>query len=486
METNLETEVKTEVINGADTEIKAEPKKPRSSWPLWIRILAIFLAVLMVAQLVLMNASNIKFSADDFEDQESSDIAKYLTGTDEYLTADRLQRMRAVMYTLKKPETFDEYSLFASVSIADGDYDNAIKYLDSCISLYEGNDTGLGNLYIKQGCLWALKGDWDKASDIIQKGIDLNPANDTGILMLAESYLRKGDYEKSIENMEKYAAVGTMEASQYMAVATMQFALERYEESVENCTKALESDGCDKAAVHYLRAQAYYMLGDYVKAVADAQASIDNGGDAGECLLLIAMCSESSDDYASALEAYLKMIKDGPQDQSIYEQAARCAYVIDDYESLEYISTEAIKQFTTDDESAAEFKQWLGIAQLELGKFAEAEENLTAVIEQSGGAEELYYLRGLCRLSTENYEGAEEDFTKSVMNEELMDESLYNRAICRIQLNDAEGAAEDLQTVLDRDCDKEVVSMTFELLGIDENEYRKAVAEENAAAEKSD
>ena len=452
--------------------------KPKSTWPLYVRIIAALLVILLIGELALSNMASVKFNASKYADTEYSEAAEYLEENDEYISSTKLERMRAVVRTLQTPKTYEQYFLFASVAIADGDYAKAVEYLKKCIELYEGeDDKELSELYIKCGCLWALQGDWDMAAEELKKGLELDPSNADGQLMIAEVYLRTENYEKALEYMELYEKENPLDASQYIAVATMQFSLGRYAEAVNSCDLAMEQENCDKASVLYLRAQCYYMMEEYDKAQSDSERCYDEGGDELETKLLGAMCCENRGDLRGALDCYRSMIDAGLQDQSLYERAVSCAYSLDDYESMASVSASALEKLELDENSALDFKKWLGIAQLELENYADAEKNLSAYIDADDSVKELFYLRGLCRLSIEDYAGAEKDFTESMTQEDIQDESQYNRAVCRLQLEDSKGAAADFEEILTRNKDPQVIAMVYDLLGLTEEDIESLTAE---------
>ena len=134
------------------------------------------------------------------------------------------------------------------------------------------------------------------------------------------------------------------------------------------------------------------------------------------------------------------------------------------------VSASALEKLELEESSVLDFKKWLGIAQLELENYADAEKNLSAYLAADDSLKELFYLRGLCRLSIEDYKGAEEDFTEAMSQEDIQDESQYNRAICRLQLEDSKGAAADFEEILNRGKDPEVIAMVYDLLGLTEED----------------
>jgi len=139
-------------------------KKPVSKWPLWVRLLSLFLVFIMVAEMVLMGASRVKFSSSNYEDSDYEKAAEYLEENDEYLTASNLKRMRDLIKLVGKPKTYEEYSLFASVAIADEDYTKAEGYLRGAVERYEGEPKAHADLIVKLGCICAMNDEWTTAS----------------------------------------------------------------------------------------------------------------------------------------------------------------------------------------------------------------------------------------------------------------------------------------------------------------------------------
>lgn len=442
-----------------------ENPKPKSRYNLFFRILAGFLAVLMVAQVSLFNASSVTFFRDKFAGTEYETAAEYLAENDDYLNASRLQRMRDYIRSIGTPSTYEDYSVCASVAIADEKYDDAISYLTSAIGMFNGPAEERGGLMVKLGCLYGMTGNWAQAKRELEGAVKLNTMDASGWLMLAESSLRTGEYARALDAMQTYSEMVPLDVTQLTAVAAMQLSLGRGADAVETCTAALDMEGCNRAEVLYSRAQGYLLQGDLEKANEDIQAIQELDTDAVDVRVLEAVSLDAAKDYAGALEKYTAVLKDQPENLAIYEQAIQCAYLAEDYAAMVTLGSEAL-ELPVEEASAATLKKWVGIAQLELGEYETALNLLTDYLAVDDGAGEVHYLRALCSMALMDFESAVADFTAAAQTEGLTDECLYNRALCYIETGNAKKATADFEEILVRNQNPEVVRLTMELLDI--------------------
>ena len=466
-----------------DEEIKKneEPKKNGESKkdaskarPYIIRITAAVLATLMVLELVLLNASAIRFRKDDYADSELETAANYVNENDEYLTADRLERMQAVLRSVGTPKTFDDYNLAASRAIADEKYEDAARDLENAIRLFEGEPEDLAALYVKLGCVYALQSDWETARSRFETATKRDASNADAWLMLAESCLQAEDYAAALDAMAVYGEMAELTGSQYEAIAVMQLQQECCAEAIETCNKALALPDANAATLYSIRSQAWLALGDAEKAALDAESSIAAGNADSDVKLLAAAGRHAAGDYTGALKLYRELLNEGQGSQDLYRQSVECAYLAGDYEAVAELCREvlglpedAAEAPETVDEQKIEFFKWLGVSLLESERYAEAETYLTVFLEHTEPTAEGLFLRGLCRLAQEQYESAAQDFTDAMTEESLLDECLYNRAVCYMYLDQAEKATADFQQVIDRNADPDVIALTCKLLDID-------------------
>ena len=448
---------------------KKETEKPRKGgkWRILIRVIAATLAVLMLLEVALFNASTVRFLREKYAESEYEDLADYLAEDDTYMNSSRLERMGAVLESLKTPVGYEDYAMAASIAIANVDYAKAAEHLVKCIELYDGDGAGLAELEVKLGCVYGLLDDWESACAAFEQAVASDAANTNGWLLLSESQIRLENYEKALDAVMTYRTLADLSAAQLLAVAEIQMMLGKIEDVRNTCTEALAMDDCDLAEAYYTRAQANYLLDDIQAAVADLKACMAAGNDSVDAKKMLAVCSDSLGDYGTALTYYRELIGAGETDPVIFEQAVQSAYLQDDYNTQATLAEQAIQTFG--DDASVVFYKWLGVAQIELNDYSGAEENLTRYLDNAEDGGEMFYLRGLARLAQEDFSGAESDFTAVIeRTEALLDESLYNRGLCRLYLENAEGAAEDFQTILDRDANPEMIALVKELLELEE------------------
>ena len=430
-----------------------------------MRLIALILAVLLIGEIILSNTVAVSFSSQKYADSEYEQPAEYIEQNDEYLTADALSRMRAVVSLLGEPKTYDQFSLFASVAIADEEYAKAADYLLRAVELYPGDDKGLAAVYIKIGCLRALDEKWKDAASLFGKAITLDNTNPSAYLMLCETYLKLGDHEKALSSLETYASLTEPSAEEFDALIQLQIELGKLEDALASCDRA-EKNGLPEASnITLYRAQILYLKGDTKNALAEAERCRSEGADPVRACALIALCSEETGDYQKAVSACQELIDSGAADLAVYQQAAQDAYLLSDYPAVIRLSEEALEKFGESTDTLV-FKKWLGIAYFQTNEPEKAEKNLTAMIESGDPMPELNYLRGICEMGSEKYEEAISDFTASLASEELVDDALYNRALCYIKLDNTDAAALDFQEVIDRNKAPETIGLICDLLGI--------------------
>ena len=450
------------------------PKKPLFSKK--IRVIALILAVLLVGEIILSNTVAVNFSSQKYADSEYEQPAEYIEQNDEYLTAGTLSRMRAVVSLLGEPKTYDQFSLFASVAIADEEYAKATDYLLQAVELYPGDDKGLAAVYIKIGCLRALDEKWKDAASLFEKAIALDETNPSAHLMQCETYLKLGDHEKALSALETYASLTEPSAEEFDALIQLQIEQGKLNDALAACDRAEKNGPPEGTNITLYRAQLLYLQGDTEKALAEAERCRQEGADPVRACALIALCSEETGDYQKAVSACQELIDEGTADLAIYQQAAQDAYLLSDYPAVIRFSEEALQKFG-DSADTLVFKKWLGIAYFQTNEPEKAEKNLTAMIESGDPMPELNYLRGICEMGSEKYEEAIADFTASLSSEELMDDALYNRALCYIRLDDTDSAALDFQEVIDRNKAPETIGLICDLLGITPEQLEQSRSE---------
>ncbi len=430
---------------------------------IWIRILALFLALLFVVELILAGLARVNYSAADYKDGELENMAVYIEENDAYLSSGFLSRMREVAQTLKTPQSFEEFYLLASVHIADQDYKQASEDLEQCITMYTGDDSGLAELLLKQGCLKALDDRWEEAQRYFQRATELDGTADQQWMLLAESAFRNSDYEKCISALKKCEELTSLTPKQYTLLISAALDTADYDEALRASAAALKQEDCDKGTVYYLRARAYYALEDYEAARAEATAALEAGGTYYDNMYLKAATYEREKDYNAILSILMEMLDAGVDDDTLLEKALQCALETDNFEAEEKLIPQILATDITEERYTA-LLTTLAIARLTLAKYAEAEETIDGYLSEHEPTAQLLYLRGICRMNLEEYLDASEDFSAVIEQNTLVDESRYNRAVCYLHLERDYYAIADLNEVITRNRNTELVKQATELL----------------------
>ena len=219
---------------------EAAPQKPFFSKK--IRVIALVLALLLFGEIVFSSSVAVSFSSKKYADTELETPAEYIERNDDYLTAGTLSRMRAAVRLLGEPKDYDQFSLFASVAIADEEYDKAAEYLLRAAELYPGDEKGLAAVHVKIGCLRALNKEWSAAAAQFEKAIELDDSSSDARLMLCETYLNMRDYEKALAALEEYSVTEELSGQELDALVQLQIDQQKYDDALASCELG-EADG---------------------------------------------------------------------------------------------------------------------------------------------------------------------------------------------------------------------------------------------------
>ncbi|MEG1583554.1 MAG: tetratricopeptide repeat protein [Anaerovorax sp.] len=259
--------------------------------------------------------------------------------------------------------------------------------------------------------------------------------------------------------------VGKEETSEdYYKLAATQIASEKYTDALASIDQCIAMYG-DKKDGRYLdlimkKGCLYIMTGDYKNALKyiDEALRIDpNWADAHLIKAQIFAETGNQPQLIASLESYMKL---RPNDTEIRKLLAQAKFTSADYGNAitEY---EKILEKKPD----PQISYLYGLTAIQLGKYAEAEENLTKAIGKDDTYDGIYYYRGVCRMSNNNYEGAVSDFTKSIEKASMTQASYYTRGVCSLMLEkyDYDAVKKDLQTA-SQGTDKEVAAQAKDLL----------------------
>lgn len=304
---------------------------PHSTRRLGVKLVAAFLALAMLCSLLLLSASRVTLETTLSPENAAQVAENTLAGNTAYASQNTLGRMGEVIDTLN-PKTLEDYYRLAEVQIGRGEYQEALASIDSCLSLYEGNNPALGaNLWLKRGCLYAMLGDYEKAQSSLDVAIIQDAGTADAYLVKAQIDLEQERMQEARKNLEAYEQLRPAEANVLLSLAQMDAAEGDYQSAIGRYGKVIET-GTDESAVYYMRAICELQLKEYGQAKTDFDAAIANGNvsaDAryyrGIALMALGSSAEAAGDFTAAIEA-------GVSVQASYLNRGLCRYQLNDFE----------------------------------------------------------------------------------------------------------------------------------------------------------
>ena len=450
------------------------------------RLMAAFLAVLMIAGVILSAASQVQFKGSDYTGSSGS-AASYIESNTDYLKSTAVERMVAYAGNiLRKPQSYEEYDLAAAVAISKENYGDAAQYLMGCLATCE-DDSLLGGLHVKLGCVYALLEEKDAAIEEFDRGIRADGTQSAAYLMRAQLYIEQSKTDLAVSDMEKYLKLAGNSEDIAASAGTLFEQGGKYQEAIEQYGLVLStaSDYFDPS-LYFNRARCRLALSDLPGALEDCQIYLGytDGAEAeGAVQAMMGVCCMGAADYENALSYYHEAIALGYGDPlSLYAQTVLCAYVLGDFAQV-LTDGEAALALGDDD---PEMLQWVALAHLGLSEYEAARDGFSACIARNTTLTDLYYYRGVCETALENYAAGEADFTVSIQLGESLENCYYNRGLCRMNTGDYENAIYDLAWVLENTQDETLANAALELLSPfiveDETGDAQTKAGEDAAA----
>lgn len=377
----------------------------------WVRMLALVLAMLMAATFVLSSAIAVRLNPDNTASES------VLGQTTDYVDKGAIERAEDVIARLfSSARTLEEHYLNASVLIGQARYDEALESIKACLMLVGDSDTELiYELWLKRGCLETLLGWHDTALgsfENIPEGI-----YDAELLLIkAQIYDEKGDTRTASLMLEEYVETYPSDVDTRLMLAEFYTRIGNYQATIAQYDVVIAGGGDSKGTVYMLRASAKMMAGLYDESISDFLAAKDAG-------------------YADV--------------SACWAQSALASYLVQDYESVLTYGEQAIglgsENFTYET-----LYYYMGLSQIELGKFDEAVGLLNKAIELGSKADDIYYYLGVSHMVTDGMAEAIVNFTEAINRnvEIFLSVSYFNRGVCATGIKDFEMAKSDFSTVM--------------------------------------
>ncbi len=443
-------------------------EKPVKKRRLWMRIVAVILAIGLLATAGLIEASRVVFDGTRGANEAERNAAGYLGDTTEYLDEPLAVRMADVLYAyLGEPATYAEHYLRMSVSIARGEYSSAAEHCAACIRLWQDEEQPLSELWTKLACLHALLGDYVKAREELDTALSIGQADadPTMYLLRAQMSAQLGDAKGALDDIASYEALAGDAAALAAIKGPLYEAAGDYEaaEAAYAALIAGPDGGIPDLGAHANRARVRLLLADYAGASADAEAFFAAGlaDENGAVRYILAACALQEENYALAAENFALALANGyPDPAGLYPSLVYARYMQGDLAGAKKAGETAL---SLEGGESAELLQWMGVIALAQGSYREAADFFSRSAALDGTRADLYYYTGVCLVALNEYDQAILAFTQSIARGESLANSYYNRGVCYAALGDYENAYQDMHSAIVVSEDAELTASAADL-----------------------
>lgn len=430
-----------------------------------LRALAFALAVVIFLNLFLTLEAQIRFSERQFVGKIAEYAASVTEDNTRYLSKGNLDRAWDILRSLiRKPRSYDDYDMYASIAVAREDYENAVRYMQGCIDTYDGgNDKELAVLNLRQASLYVLTEQYEKAVEYLDKAEELDDSLSATYFMRAEMKMVLGDMDGATEDVKKYLE---LDGGDPVIMAS----LGQLYESTGDPAKAAECYAMAAATDSHAyvdRARCLIMTGDFgtAKRCLEIFRGLSAEDQNGEVSAMLGVCLMNDEEYQEAAKEFRTAVEHGyATPHLMHEQAMMCSYMVGDYENAVKDGIKAVETKKAAGETIASTEIIIGLCNLVTGQYTEAEEHFQSAIDEDPDLADTRYYLALCAMSLEEYDKAAELYTESISRNEDVTASLFNRAVCRLNLDDMDGAKEDLAAVIEINDDEELTAQALETL----------------------
>lgn len=463
----------------AEEILQAEKKLPKK---LWRRLLAAFMALVLIAAMFLGYAAQIRFGQLQYVGTVLEHAASVTADNTEYLSESTLKRAWNILrYAVGKPKTYDEFEMYASLAIARQNYAGAIPYMQGCIDQYPGGSPREeAVLHMRLGSLYALSDDVENAITSFGRAIETEPALADAYLLRAQMLSLTGRQEAVVADIRSYDALVGDNPAIRVAVGGLYESAGEYESAAACYTLGLEQSGGTDPELLAARGRCLVLTENLGAARQDFIDFFANGGQdpTGEYNLMLGLCRMEAEEYQQALNSFHNALNAGYAQQAlVYSQCVLCAYIIGDYETVITDGEKALEALNQPSQqepdtpaivdgrmSKEELHHWIGLARMAGEDFEGAKAEFMMIEDLAKAPEGVLYYLGLCCASLGENEEAISHYTNSIEQQQMISLCMYNRGVSYLQLEKLEEGLTDLITVLQRNDDADATAAAAALL----------------------
>ena len=435
------------------------------------RILAFALAAVLLGSMMLAWEARVRDLRKAYVGSALEYAAQVLQSNTGYLNEPAVERAWQILTNaVRKPKTYEEFETYASLSIAKGEYKEAIGYLEHCIDLYSGDsDRDLALLWLRKGSLFTLTEDFETAQTCFDQALQLDENIPDAYLLRAQMESELGNTEAAVEDLQNYEALAGTQPVIQAALGGLYESAQDFENAEKCYTQAISSENYE-VNILAARGRCRILLGDTEGALRDLERYLREGGEdpTGDVHAMLGMCRMEAQRYEDARKSFDAAIRAGYADEKLlWVQRVACDYILKDYDAVIRDGEKALElmeaQGGTDGEMG-ELNQWIGFSYFIKNDYEAALRAFEQALKQNAQLTEITYYAGICAMSTGKDEQAVEYFLDSAQRGEYASVCMYNAALCAIRLEDYQAAAQHLQAAIDANDDEEAVKEAKELL----------------------
>ena len=432
------------------------------------RIIALLLVFVFILGMYLSLRAQIRFSGLNYVGYVAEYAAKLTEYNTSYLSEGMLERAWSVLKTtVKRPRTYEEFDLYASIAIAREDYENAAEYLKGCLNTVSDDPGKEAVLCLRLGSLYVLTGDSEEALKWLDLAVEKDDTLNSAYFLRAEVNLLLGRSQEALDDLHRYQE---MEGSSPIILASLGELYEsagEYENAVECYTVGLSNARSYSDELYVKRARCRILIGEMAEARRDLERYfiLTKKDPGGEAAAMLGMCLMDAGEFAGAMEQFHQAVQNGYENAwLLYSQSVMCAYILGDYKTAEHDGKLALEGSDKAGENGAELAFWIALSYFAREQWNEAAAYFSEAARRNGDLEDLCFYQGVCAFSQEDTEAAVEFFSASIGRGENLSESYYNRALCYIKAENAPAAAEDLSRFIELSNDESMKAQARELL----------------------
>lgn len=331
-------------------DMENEKKKPFYK-SIWLRITAVILVLTLILSIVVNAFTMVTLKKVDAADDEA---IEYLQENNDYMDLNAIRRASAKLRSLISDSYEATYQKF-QVAIAEERYEDALALSDECIEKKDGIDAEYISILISKGCIEVLLKDPEAALHTFDRVLVLEPENTNVLLLEAQIFSEKDDYENLERVLQKYISVDPDRLSVIEILATLYLAKADYENAsvyfdkwFSEATEEEESytDNCFRYGIVLLAR-------DHME---DAKVYLEKhlslGGEEAGSLYYLGTVFLSLEDYENAVSNFSKSIEKNEFIQLSHFARAVCYIAVEDEQELELALADLYEVISYDGEDS--------------------------------------------------------------------------------------------------------------------------------------